>query len=163
MSLGADMLLGCAAPPPPAAAKTATLPPPPPPAPVMRQPRPIPLPEHKPVPPPEPGGPAPEGEAIAMPAPQPSQSNAMAAYPAQPHELIGLDQRAATRLFGTAAERSEAPPATVWRWRSATCELDLYFYLDLRSGQMRSLHYAFKGDAAGLEDCLKSLAVAARS
>jgi outer membrane biosynthesis protein TonB len=156
------MLSGCAAPPPPAAAKVVTLPPPPPPAPVVRRPRPIPLPEHKPVPPPEPGGPAAAGEAVAA-APQTAQSAAMAAYPAQRPELIGLDQQAATRLFGTAAERSEKPPATIWRWRSATCELDLYFYLDLRSGRMRSLHYAFKGDAAGLDDCLKSLAVAARS
>ena len=161
MSLGADMLLGCAAPPPSAAAKVSAMPPPP--APVVKRPRPIPLPEHKPVPPPEPGGPASAGEAVAMAAPQTAQSAAMAAYPAQRRELIGLDQQAATRLFGTAAERSEKPPATIWRWRSATCELDLYFYLDLRSGQMRSLHYVLKGDAAGLEDCLKSLAVVARS
>jgi hypothetical protein len=161
--LGADTLFGCAAPPSPAAAKVATLPPPSSsPAAVVRRPRPIPLPERKPVPPPEPSGPASEGETVAMAAPPTSQTGAMAAPPAPPHQLIGLDQRTATRLFGTAAERSEKPPATVWRWRSAICELDLYFYLDLRSGQMRSLHYAFKGDGAGLEDCLKSLAVAAR-
>jgi hypothetical protein len=120
------------------------------------------LPEHKPAPPPEPDGSASEGEAVAAVAPQTPQNGAMAAYPAPRQELIGLDQKAATRLFGTAAEKSEKPPATVWRWRSATCELDLYFYLDLRSGQMRSLHYAFKGGAVGLEDCVKSLTVAAR-
>jgi hypothetical protein len=66
-------------------------------------------------------------------------------------------------LFGIAAETSERPPATVWRWRSATCELDLYFYFEVRSGQMRSLRYVFKGDTTGQEDCLKSLSVAARS
>jgi hypothetical protein len=82
------------------------------------------------------------------------------------NELIGLDQEAATRLFGVATERSEEPPATVWRYKTATCELDLFFYLDLRSGQMRTLHYAFKGDAAdiaGREDCLRSLVAARRS
>jgi hypothetical protein len=79
-------------------------------------------------------------------------------------ELIGLDQPAATRLFGPAAERSEEPPATVWRYKSATCELDLFFYLDLRSGRMRTLHYALKGgtsDAAQRQNCLRSL-IAAR-
>jgi hypothetical protein len=116
------------------------------------------LPEHKPAPPPEAGGQAPEEAAAAsLPPPPP-----LPAPPAQPKELIGLDQRKAVRLFGAATEKSEEPPATVWRWRSGTCELDLYFYLDLRSGQMRSLHYVFKGDATGQEDCLRSLAVAAR-
>jgi hypothetical protein len=79
----------------------------------------------------------------------------------EPKELIGLDQPAATRLFGTAVERSEEPPATIWRYRTAYCGLDLYFYLDLRSGRMRTLHYAFKGDAtdaARRQNCLKDLA-----
>jgi hypothetical protein len=159
------MVSGCAGPPPPPAAKAATLLPAPPPlpAPVVSQPRPVRLPEHKPVPPPEPGGPAPEDEAVAIAAPPAPRTGPMPAYPRQSRGLIGLDQEAAMRLFGTAAEKSEKPPATVWQWRSGTCELDLYFYLDLRSGRMRSLHYVFKGDATGQQDCLKSLAVAARS
>jgi hypothetical protein len=76
-------------------------------------------------------------------------------------ELMGLDQSAAARLFGTAVERSEEPPATIWRYKTANCELDLFFYLDLRSGRMRALHYAFKGDAADSahrQNCLKDLA-----
>ena len=86
------------------------------------------------------------------------------ASPPQAKELIGLDQMGATRLFGAAAERTEEPPATVWRYKTATCELDLYFYLDLRSGRMRTLHYTFKGDAADSarrQNCLGEL-VAAR-
>ena len=78
----------------------------------------------------------------------------------QVQELIGLDQPAATRLFGTAGERNEEPPATVWRYKTANCELDLFFYLDLRSGRMRTLRYAFKGDAtdsAGRQNCLRDL------
>ncbi|MBO0738572.1 MAG: hypothetical protein J2P48_18700, partial [Alphaproteobacteria bacterium] len=79
-------------------------------------------------------------------------------------KLIGLDQPAAIRMFGAAAERSEEPPATVWRYKNANCELDLYFYLDLRSGRMRTLHYAVRGDGgdrARRQDCLRSL-IAAR-
>ena len=86
--------------------------------------------------------------------------------PLRASELIGLDQQAVAQLFGAATERSEDPPATVWRYKTATCELDLFFYLDLRSGQMRTLHYAFKGDAADIErreDCLRSLVTTRRS
>jgi hypothetical protein len=162
MTFGAAILAGCAHPPPPPA-KIVVLPPPPPPPTVVRPPRPVPLPEHKPVPPPEPGGPAPEDEAAAATASPPPPNAPILPVPAQSSQLIGLDQAAAIRLFGSAAGKSERPPATVWRWRSGTCELDLYFYLDLRSGKMRSLHYVFKDDATGQQDCLKSLAMAARS
>jgi hypothetical protein len=78
-------------------------------------------------------------------------------------QLIGLDQPATTKIFGTATEKSEAPPATIWRYRSPSCELDLFFYLDLRSGKMRTLHYAFKGDQGDRGDCLRSLVVARRT
>ena len=117
-----------------------------------------PVPERKPTPPEAAGGPSeaagsPDNLAMAEPTP------AAAAPPA----LIGLDQTAARRRFGTAAERLEEPPATVWRYRNGSCELDLYFYLDLRSGRMRTLHYAFKGDTdspTGQQQCLRSLTVA---
>jgi hypothetical protein len=79
--------------------------------------------------------------------------------PSQP-ELIGLDQSGAMRLLGPATEKSDEAPATVWRYKTASCELDLFFYLDLRSGRMRTLHYSFKGDgdeAARRQECLRSL------
>jgi hypothetical protein len=66
-------------------------------------------------------------------------------------------------LLGPAAERSEEPPATIWRYKTAVCELDLFFYLDLRSGHMRTLHYVLKGDGldtARRQDCLRSLLAA---
>jgi hypothetical protein len=138
----------------------AALPPAPPPPVVVPHPRPVPLPEHKPEPPTQAGGAALADEAVT-PAPPPL-SRSMRPYPTQSRDLIGLDQKTAARLFGPAADKAEKPPATVWKWRSGTCELDLYFYLDLRSGHMRSLHYVFKGDETGQEDCLKSLALAAR-
>jgi hypothetical protein len=75
-------------------------------------------------------------------------------------ELIGLDQSEAMRLFGPATEKSDQPPATVWRYKTASCELDLFFYLDLRSGSMRTLHYSLKGEGAELtrrQECWRSL------
>jgi len=141
----------------------------------------VPRPAHKPTPRPSGGSPAPAPgeEASTLSAPKPpeepdaaetvSPSSEKAAVSSSPDsrgqiashvELIGLDQSAATRLFGPAAEKSDEPPATVWRYRTAGCELDLFFYLDLRSGRMRTLHYALKGgaaDTARRQECLRSL------
>jgi hypothetical protein len=83
--------------------------------------------------------------------------------PSQP-ELTGLDETATMRLLGPATEKSDEPPATVWRYKTASCELDLFFYLDLRSGRMRTLHYSFKGEGAEVarrQECWRSL-IAAR-
>ncbi len=167
MSLGVGMLASCAEKPPPAPPKIVAVEPPPPPPPPPPPRRVFPLPAHKPTPPPEneAGGPQsgpqpgtePSTEAMALASPEP-----VAPTPST-GDLIGLDQPAAAHLFGAATEQSEAPPATIWRYRNATCELDLFFYLDLRSGKMRTLHYAFKGapaDPDGRQDCLRSLVVA---
>ena len=96
---------------------------------------------------------------------EPATTGPPAVTAPQAGELIGLDEAAATRLLGEAAERTEQSPAMIWRYKTAACELDLYFYLDLRSGRMRTLHYAFKGDAADpakRQNCLRDL-VAARA
>ena len=163
LGLGASVLISCAEQPPPPPPVTAAVEPPQPPAPKAPS-RVVPHPPRKPNLPPATGGPAPEAddEALAMIAPEPGGPGARptVASPPQAKELIGLDQTAATRLFGAAAERTEEPPATVWRYKTATCELDLFFYLDLRSGRMRALHYAFKGDAADgarRQNCLSEL------
>jgi hypothetical protein len=159
MSLGVGVLSSCAEKPPPAPPPTVAIEPPPPPPPPPPRRRVFPLPAHKPVPPPEneAGGPEAGTEAMALASPEPVTRAPSTG------ELIGLDQPAASHLFGVATEQSEAPPATIWRYRNATCELDLFFYLDLRSGKMRTLHYAFKGEPAdptSREDCLRSLIVA---
>jgi hypothetical protein len=167
MSLGLGMLASCAEKLPPPLPQTVAVQPPPrsaslPPAPRSRV---FSVPAPKPTPPPDAASqPDAADETMAMAGPEPAMHvPPTPAPPPRASELIGLDQPAATHLFGTATEKSEAPPATVWRYRTATCELDLYFYLDLRSGRMRALHYAFKGDAAdpaGRQDCLRSLVVA---
>ena len=131
--LAASSLLSCAhhKPAPPPAVAAPPPPPVPPPRPVYR---PVPRPEEKPPPPPH------------LP---------------PPDSLVGLDQKDAVRLFGKATERKEEPPATVWRYKTDGCELDLYFYLDLKSGRMRALRYGFAGDATdrtSQNDCLRAIA-----
>lgn len=181
LGLGATVLASCAAyepPPPPQNVAVRPLPPHPAPPP---SPSAAPRPARKPTAPPPSGSPppAPDEQTLAMTAPKPTESAATPeATPQSPDagtistsptrsapipsqsELIGLDQSAATRLFGTATEKSDEPPATVWRYKTASCELDLFFYLDLSSGHMRTLHYALKGggaDAARRQECLRSL------
>ncbi len=144
-----------------------------------------PRPARKPTPPPPAGMPAPaqDREDLTTTGPKPTEgaagpessspSSDLAALstspgrqgeiPSQP-ELIGLDQSGALRLLGPATEKSDEPPATVWRYKAASCELDLFFYLDLRSGRMRTLHYSFKGEGAEVarrQECWRSL-IAAR-
>jgi hypothetical protein len=112
------------------------------------------------MPPPKAGGP----EANARSETAPLSPGGLASIP-RASELIGLNEAAATKLFGSAAEEADAPPAKIWRYRSASCELELTFYLDLRTGKMRVLNYAFKGEpagSAGRQNCLQSLVVARR-
>ena len=114
--------------------------------------------------------------AAAMPAPGPPSTFApsAAAVPSsdataanssrhQSSELVGLDQPEVTRVLGAAAEQFEQPPAMVWRYKNTTCELYLFFYLDLHSNRLRTLHYAVKGngsDPSRRQDCVESLRVA---
>lgn len=55
--------------------------------------------------------------------------------------LIGLDQPHTMALIGEPQQRAEAAPATIWRYIGPLCEVDVYFYLDLKSQAMRALHY----------------------
>ena len=43
----------------------------------------------------------------------------------QSNGLVGLDQPEVTRVLGAATEQFGQPPAMVWRYKNATCELDL--------------------------------------
>ena len=89
--------------------------------------------------------------------PQPEQT-ALAVVPSP--DLLGLDPQHTTALLGPAAQTHSQSPATVWHYKSGRCELDLSFYMEMKSGQMRTLHYDFKGEAANPEQrqaCLKSI------
>jgi hypothetical protein len=58
--------------------------------------------------------------------------------------LIGLDQPSTAALLGQPSERTEAAPATIWRYTARSCQLEIYFYLDLKSQVLRALHYEVK-------------------
>ena len=99
---------------------------------------------------------APEPEAVEA---QPAESQTAYAVPSSA-DLVGLDQQRAVALLGPAAQTDTRSPATVWHYKSGRCELDIAFYMEMRSGRMRSLHYDFRGEAANPEQrraCLKSI------
>ena len=172
LSLAAGVLVSCAAKEPQPPRQTSAVRPLPPhpeePAAHSAAPRPARKPSPPPagIPAPAPGGEPPEGAAGPESSSPSSDLAALSTSPGRQGpipsqaELIGLDQSGAMRLLGPATEKSDEPPATVWRYKTASCELDLFFYLDLRSGSMRTLHYSFKGAGAEMarrQECWRSL------
>ena len=68
-------------------------------------------------------------------------------------------------LLGPPQMVFERPPSTVWHYRDGRCELDLYLYLDVASGQFRVATFNLsphKEDAALRHEtrCLKRLRIA---
>jgi len=109
------------------------------------------LPEAPPAPPEMPVAPS------EAPAEEPGQTALAGPSPA---ELIGLDEQRTTDLLGPATAMEARAPATVWHYKGAKCSLDLTFYMEMRSGRMRTLHAEFKGDAATparRQSCLKAI------
>jgi hypothetical protein len=106
------------------------------PAPVIAIENPPPRPAHKPSPP----------ILAALP---PAQETAPSPGPPEFDLLQGLDAHGTLALLGEPKQRAEAPPALLWRYASRDCELDVYFYLDLQSREMRVLHYEVRNTDDG--------------
>jgi len=77
-------------------------------------------------------------------------------------QLVGRSEAEVARLLGTADNLREEPPAAVWEYRTETCELDLFFYMDMENQRFRALAYdvstrdGLKGEPA-LNICLKRI------
>jgi hypothetical protein len=75
-------------------------------------------------------------------------------------ELVGLDEQRAAELLGPAMNIENRAPSNVWHYQSSGCELELVFYMEMRSGRMRTLHYDFKRGAetaAQRQACLAAI------
>ena len=73
--------------------------------------------------------------------------------------LIGIEPADAMGLFGIPEIRDEAP-AQVWEYRRGGCLLEIYFYLDLESDNLRSLTYELEAgepSEAARQACLTRL------
>jgi len=123
----------------------------------------VPRPARKP---PAPSKEAAATRAAATPASETALPSAALPSAGPPDSLIGLDPQAATALLGPPAETVEHPPATVWRYRAGACSLELVFFLDSHSGQLRSLRDDLRGAGSDPEKrkaCLRAIAEAAHA
>lgn len=83
-----------------------------------------------------------------------------------PGNLVGLDERAVVRLLGQPESVRSKPPATVWSYTAADCELEVFFYLDLASERFRVLAYevyARRGSREMKKVCLGRIQSARRT
>ena len=81
-----------------------------------------------------------------------------------PAELVGLDEQQTTELLGPATTTESRAPASVWHYKYSRCELDLVFYMEMRTGLMRTLHYDFKnGDGTAAQQACLTAILQARS
>lgn len=55
--------------------------------------------------------------------------------------LVGLDREQTALLLGAPEAVREQPPATVWSYRSGDCALNVFFYPDVKTREMRALAY----------------------
>jgi hypothetical protein len=80
--------------------------------------------------------------------------------------LVGLDERAATELFGEPRTRHENATKKTWYYRDSGCALNLYFYLDMSSHVFRTLAYEVSSDdqsAESRDQCVARLQSAKQS
>ena len=125
---------------------------------VTPAPSPPPRPAHKPAPPaPETGSAEPTETGSTEP------TEAGSAEPREavdPTRVIWLDQPGTADWLGEPSQRTEAPPATIWRYVSRDCEVDIYFYLDMQHRIMRALHYEVRSNdivERGPQQCFQQL------
>jgi len=105
------------------------------------------------------GGAAKSGVATKLPAEKPRR---LASLPPDdkpelrlpmlnPDIVVGLDRDQTALLLGEPATVRSQPPATVWSYRAKGCGLNVFFYPDLQTREMRALAYdvlAGEGESA---------------
>ncbi len=69
-----------------------------------------------------------------------------------PENLVGLDEAQVTHFLGGATDVRQAPPAVVWEYRTDTCALDLFFYMDVSDKKLRTLAYDLKTSESNTTD-----------
>lgn len=81
---------------------------------------------------------------------------------ASPTNLLGLNEQATLDLLGPAKATESRGPATVWHYKTPRCELDLFFYMEMRTGGMHTLHFDFKNVSTSAErqGCLTAIILA---
>jgi hypothetical protein len=75
---------------------------------------------------------------------QPAHDSASAMLekgPADPDDLIGLNERAVESILGAPGVKRDVPPAKIWQYSVIDCVVSVYFYLNLESQDFQALRY----------------------
>jgi hypothetical protein len=106
---------------------------------------------RNPAPPAQPAGPPPSTDAgpetDAAPSPPVKTATPRSKIqrkhkpPIETAALIGMTEDDARRVIGEPTDVRDQPPALVWVYASAECELHMYFYAELSSNTFRALTY----------------------
>lgn len=99
---------------------------------------------HPPAPRPAPAPPANDPPAIAYVPPARAPVKPAIAKSLEPAKLMGLTYDDTEAAVGKPAETREEPPATVWRYQTEDCVIDVFFYMDLATKQFRAVAYDVK-------------------
>lgn len=78
-----------------------------------------------------------------------------------PEALIGMNERETQALLGAPSSVRDQPPAKVWTYAAADCELNVIFYLDLESRLFRALNYEVDSKTRtqrARQDCISEVA-----
>jgi len=62
----------------------------------------------------------------------------------EPAKLMGLTYEDTEAAAGKPVATREEPPATVWRYQTEDCVVDVFFYMDLATKQFRAVSYDVK-------------------
>lgn len=117
--------------------------------------------QAKPAPAPEPP-PAP----IVAPPPAPAAAAPVPRLPPSPppprpqfdlQSLIGMGEQDIANVLGEPRQVRNDPPAMVWDYQANGCAMSLFFYLDLKSQDFRTLAYNF--ESGGATDSAKQVCV----
>jgi hypothetical protein len=117
--------------------------------------------QAKPAPAPEPPPPP-----VVAPPPAPAAAAPVPRLPPSPppprpqfdlQSLIGMGEQDIASVLGEPRQVRNDPPAMVWDYQANGCAMSLFFYLDLKSQDFRTLAYNF--ESGGATDSAKQLCV----
>ena len=83
-----------------------------------------------------------------------------------PKTLVGKSEQQLVAFLGQPASVREEPPALVWQYVGRACQVDIFFYFDIKSQDFRSLAYKFYKDSGSTQrdaECLGFLQANAAS
>jgi len=110
--------------------------------------------------------PVPEPTPVVAPPPAPAAAAPVPRLPPSPpplrpqldlQSLIGMGEQDIVGVLGEPRQVRNDPPAMVWDYQANGCAMSLFFYLDLKSQDFRTLAYNF--EAGGASDSAKQLCV----